>query len=718
MNDRWGLRLFVVQVLFVSMFVALLGRLFYLQIAAGEKYQLAAEDNQSRDILSPSIRGMILDVHGKPLANNSTALVVSIDHSALNRQKDLGKATLRRLSTLINVSESELWSRTRICGQSDAIADYEQRMAAYKESVAAGKKAQEPRKLCWNGSPYQPIPVTRAADPEMALRIVERNDLYPGVTAAPQGFRLYPSPEGALSTHLLGYTGIVNADELKASKNTLRLNETIGKAGLEKQYDKFLRGAPGVKTVVVDRTGRVVRTIGEQEPTSGDHLITSIDAGVQAAAEKALETVVLRARTVGDSKGRRKADGGAAIVMDIKTGRIVALASYPTYDPNIWLDGITNDQASSLFSEAKNVPALDRAIQGQFAPASTFKVVSIGAAAASGLSLNAKYNCPPAVKIGTRTFKNFESNSFGYIPMKQAIAISCDTVWYQIAYDMWVRDGGNRPNDPKDYFFNSAHGFGLGKKTGIDLPSEASGRVPDRAWKRAYWEQTKDFYCNYEKRAKPAQLTAFLIEIAKENCVDGFRVRAGDAVNFSIGQGDTTATLLQMVRLYGAIANNGTYYKPTIARAIVAPDGKVIKEFQPEVAGKLPTDQKTLDFLHEALRAVVTSGTARAPFSGFPIAVSGKTGTGEVYGRNSDGSSKGTTSWFISYGPTANPQYAIGMVVSQGGFGASTSGVGVRMIWDAIYGVKGGKVIPEAALLPNGLPTTLPKITQSGQVLK
>ena len=689
------------------MFVALFGRLFYLQIAAGPKYQLAAQDNQSREILSPSIRGMILDAQGRPLANNSTALVVTVDRIALSSQPDEGRATLKRLGALIKVSPDELWSRTRICGQADEVADYNARKAAYQAAIAAGRKISEPRRYCWNGTAYQPIPVTRAADPEMALRIVERNDLYPGVTAAPQGFRLYPAPEGALTTHVLGYTGIVNADELKASGNKLRLNETIGKAGLEKQYDKYLRGAPGVKTVVVDRTGRIVRKIGEQDPTSGNHLITSIDAGIQAAAEKALETVITRARTVGDSKGRRTADGGAAIVMDTKTGRIIALASYPTYDPNIWLDGITNDQASALFSAAKNVPALDRAIQGSYAPASTFKVVSVAALAASGQSLNANYNCPPNVKIGTRTFKNFESRAYGSIPLDKAIAISCDTVWYQIAYDMWVRDGGNFPKDPKDYFFNAAHGFGLGKKTGIDLPSEVSGRVPDRQWKKNYWESTKSFYCNYEKRAKPNQLTPFLIAIAKENCVDGFRIRAGDAVNFSIGQGDTTATLMQMVQLYGAIANDGVYYRPTIARAVVAPNGKLIKEFKPTESGKLPVSKKTLQFLQKSLREVVTSGTGRLAFSGSKIAVSGKTGTGEVYGRNADGSSKDTTSWFISFGPTENPQYAVGMVVSQGGYGASTSGVGVRMIWDAIH-----------TLLPNGLPTTLPKITSSGQVTK
>jgi penicillin-binding protein 2 len=199
------------------------------------------------------------------------------------------------------------------------------------------------------------------------------------------------------------------------------------------------------------------------------------------------------------------------------------------------------------------------------------------------------------VQIGNREFKNFDSKAAGRISLKTAIAISCDSLWYQVAYDEWVRDGGLRPKaNANDYFFTTAKGFGLGKKTGIDLPSEISGRLPDRQWKLDWYGQNKDFYCNYRDRAKKSQLTPLLIDIARENCIDGDKVRAGDAVNFSIGQGDTLMTPLQLGVAYAAIANGGTLYQPQIAKAIVKSDGTLVKKFEP-VERSLPI-RKLLTF--------------------------------------------------------------------------------------------------------------------------
>ncbi len=234
--------------------------------------------------------------------------------------------------------------------------------------------------------------------------------------------------------------------------------------------------------------------------------------------------------------------------------------------------------------------------------------------------------------------------------------------------------------------------------------------MPNRTWKQNWYEQNKDFYCNYQQRAKKQDLTRYLIEIARENCLDGNKVRAGDAVNFSIGQGDTLVTPIRLAQMYAAIANNGTYYKPQVARAIVDTDGKVIKEFKPEVADVIKEEQSTWDFLQRALRMVVTRGTAASVFSGFPVAVSGKTGTAEVFGRNPNGSAKDDTSWFASYGPTEDPTYAVVMMVSQGGFGASTSGLGVRDIYSTLFGVTGNRVDPNKAVFPNGVPTNIAKV--------
>jgi penicillin-binding protein 2 len=269
-----------------------------------------------------------------------------------------------------------------------------------------------------------------------------------------------------------------------------------------------------------------------------------------------------------------------------------------------------------------------------------------------------------------------------------------------------VRDGGLKPKaSVNDYFFKTASSFGVGKKTGIDLPSELSGRLPNRDWKKKWYESNKDFYCNYQDRAPKAQQTAYLKELARENCIDGDKVRAGDMVNFSIGQGDTLLTPLQLAVMYTAIANGGTLVQPEVARAIVTPSGEVVKKFTPAIKGSLPIEKKTLNFLQGALRAVVTSGTARGSFSGVGVEVSGKTGTGQVFGKNPNGSSKDDTSWFASYAPSKDPQYTVVMMVSQGGFGATTSGYGVRKIYEHIFGTNG-----QEAIFPNGAPVGLPKI--------
>jgi penicillin-binding protein 2 len=204
--------------------------------------------------------------------------------------------------------------------------------------------------------------------------------------------------------------------------------------------------------------------------------VTSLDVRIQSAAELALNDAVKRARASG-----YRADGGAAVVMDVRNGQVLALASNPTFDPNAFERGLTVKQASNLFSEKAGVPALNRALQGLYAPGSTFKAVSLIAAKDAGYSLKANYACPSEFQVGNRAFQNFESKSQGTLSMKRAIAVSCDTIWYKIAYDEWVRDGGLRPkSNPNDYFFNAAKKFQMGQKTGIDLPSESSGRLANR----------------------------------------------------------------------------------------------------------------------------------------------------------------------------------------------------------------------------------------------
>jgi penicillin-binding protein 2 len=667
--------------------VALFGRLFYLQVAAGPKYRDAALSIQSRDVVAPATRGLIVDGFGVPLALNKAGLAITIDRIAIDKLEDKGVGVMKRLAVLLKLKYKDIYQNTRLCGE-----------------LPKGEKAG-----CWQGSRFQPIPITKSADPDVALQIVERLDQFPGVDAQPVAIRSYPSYLDVNAAHVLGYVGpLTESDLLMGNGNQYFRSESIGKTGLEIQYDSFLRGEPGIRTVIVDRKESVTRESQNTKPVAGDHLVTSLDVRLQASAEKALKDAVLRGRANGYTS-----DSGAAVVMDIKTGRILALASYPTYDPNAWERGLTVQQATDLFSEKKSVPALNRALQGLFAPASTFKVVSAVAAAAAGYNLNATYQCPSQVEVGTRTFRNFDSKNQGSMNMTKAIAVSCDTIWYQIAFDEWLRDGGLRPkSSPNDYFFKAAQSFQITQKVRIDLPTESTSRLADREYKKSWYQQNKDFYCNYKERATKAQQTPFLLQLAAENCVDGDKVRAGDAVNFSIGQGDTVVTPLKLTQMYAAIGNGGTIWQALVAKAVVKTDGTVIQTFTPNKLGTLTAAPSTIKFLQKSLREVVVSGTGAGVFAGFPIEVSGKTGTGQVFGRNPNGSLKDDTSWFASYAPSKNPRYAVVMMVGQGGFGASTSGVGVRQIYSTLFGVTGNTVVPGAALFPQGKPPTLlPKIS-------
>ena len=687
MNQRVRLSLLVVQIFVLTLMIALLGRLFYLQVAAAPRYKDAALSIQSRDVINPAVRGLIVDSSGIPLALNRVGLAITVDRITLDKQPDKGASVLVKVSNLLGLSYTDVYRSTRLCGE-----------------LPKNEKAG-----CWTGSRYQPIPITKEADPEIALQIVERTSEYPGIGATPVALRNYPGYAGVNAAHELGYVGPVTEEDLSGvNGRSYYRSESIGKTGLEFQYDSYLRGTPGIRTVIVDRKESITRESQNTQPIGGNHLVTSLDVRLQAGVEKALADAVGRARASG-----YPGDSGAAVVMDIRNGQILAMASYPTYDPNSWEKGLSVKDAKALFSDKNNVPALSRPMQGLFAPASTFKAVSLVAAANAGYNLNATYDCPSQTQIGTRAFQNFDSKALGRMNMKRAMAVSCDTIWYQIAYDEWVRDGGLRPkSNPNDYFFKAAEGFQVNKKTGIDMPSESAGRLANREWRKDWYDQNKDFYCNYKDRAKKSQLTTFLIELARENCLDGDKIRAGDAVNFSIGQGDTVITPLKLTQMYAALGNGGKILRPSIAKAVVSTDGKIIKKIEPKQLGTLPATPATLKLLEESFRDVVTSGTAAGAFAGFPVAISGKTGTAQVFGRNANGSLKADTSWFASYGPTQNPRYAVVMMVSQGGFGASVSGVGVRKIYETLFGVTGSRIDPAKAIFPDGKPPIkIPKIS-------
>jgi len=686
-TSRITIRLVVLQVLVFSLLLTLGGRLWYLQIRNGQEYDAKAASNQIQQVVTPAVRGSILDDRGVPLADNETRLVVSANRTDLLEQADDGTAVLTRLAGVLGMKPKDVEDKVRLCD------------------------AHTPRP-CWNGSPYQPIPITDAATTQQALQIMERREDFPGITAEPTAVRQYPSPDKANAAQVLGYLSPVTDKEVAASEKTdnpLLRSDQIGRSGLESTYDSQLRGKAGVTRYQVDNLGRVIGKAGDTPAVPGDNVVTSIDAKVQAVTEKELNDAMKAARTTYDPVTHRnfKADSGAAIVMDNHTGQIIAMASEPTYDPNEWVGGISFKNYQALTDAKSNYPLLNRAIQGESAPGSTFKVVSTSAAIRAGYSEDGPYDCSSSFSIGSQVFHNDENESYGPISLARALEVSCDTVFYGIAYDQWKKDGGTDPKHPKDWFYKTAHDFGLGAKTGVDIPGEVSGRVPDRQWKKDFWEENKAGWCATAKKHKNDPNPPLKIAIAIENCPDGYVLRAGDSVNYAIGQGDTLVTPVQMARIYAALANGGTLYQPTIGKAVVSPDGKTVTPIRPKVTGKLPDSKSTLSYINQALAGVVTEGTADWKFQGWPqdkIPLHAKTGTAEVSGKQS-------TSWFDTY----TKDYTIVMTISQGGTGSGGSGEAVRRIYEAMYGVQkdGQKIDPKKGIMPQPV-TALPKMSGDG----
>ncbi|MFD1828107.1 MULTISPECIES: penicillin-binding protein 2 [Streptomyces] len=685
-TPRVTIRLVAIQVLVFSLMLTLGGRLWYLQIRNGEEYAEKAAGNHVQQVVQPAVRGAILDARGVPLADNETRLVVSASRTELMKMPDGGKAVLTRLADVLGMTYKEISEKIRLCN------------------------AETPQP-CWNGSPYQPIPVTDEATTQQALQIRERQEDFPGITAEPTAVRRYPAPYGAKTSQVLGYLSPVTDEEIEQTKDgdsPLLSSDQVGRSGLERQYDSALRGDAGVTRYRVDNLGRVIGEAENDAAEPGSSLVTSIDARVQAVAEKELALAMKEARKqFDDNTGRNyEADAGAVVVMEAKTGRIVAMASLPDYDPNVWVGGISAKDYAALTGKESNYPLLNRAIQGQAAPGSIFKVIPTAAAVKAGYEFDGRYNCSSSYSIGGQVFKNFESQNHGMIDLGRALEVSCDTVYYALAHQEWKRDGGIDPKkNPNDWFYKMAHEFGLGKLTGIDLPNEVTGRVPDRRWKREYWEANKDSWCKYGKKDGD-----YVEKIAYENCLEGNKLRAGDSVNYSIGQGDTLVTPIQMATIYAALSNGGTVHEPTVGKAVISPDGKRVREIRPKERGRLPIDRTTLRQMDEALEGVATRGTAAWRFAdtGWPqdkIPMHAKTGTAEVHGKQ-------TTSWFATY----TDEYAIVMTISQGGTGSGASGPAVRNIYDALYGVDDdGKIHRDRALLPRPQ-KELPRITPDGTI--
>jgi penicillin-binding protein 2 len=684
MNAASRRRLVLLYVIAAAMLISLGGRLYYLQVIDSTAYTKLAAQNQTRDVLVPAVRGQILDDVGSQLVTNQTALVVSVNMAVLSRQHDGGSAVLSRLATLLGMPEEVLREKVRQC--------------------ARGVPAP-----CWAGSPYQPIPVDQHVSDQVALQVMEEQQQFPGVTAQVQPVVDYPEPDGANPAQVLGYLQPITPQELASrhlSVTGFSGVDLVGQAGLEAQYDGQLRGTPGNQVVYVNAAGNVTGTAGQTQPVSGDDLVTSLNAQLQADVQQALNGAISKSRSEHNA-----ANQAAAIVMTT-TGRVVAMASYPDYNPSVWVGGISQKQFNELFGPAYGEPIYNWATQGQYAPGSTWKITSTAAAVANGYPLDGLYSCPASISIGGVTLLNDGEPGLGDMTLAQALIYSCDTVFYQLGYDMYLSDDTKAnvvtsPAAPVQKMQKMELAWGFGQPTGIDLPAQSLGSVPTREWLYYLWKDnahTGENWCKYGRANG-----TYIQRIEYQDCYYGNVWEPGQAAIAAIGQGYVTVTPLQLADAYAALANGGTLYSPRIGEALISPaTGQVVRLINPPVIRHLPVASHTLAYIRDALQGVVTQGTAAGAFAGFPlnqVCVAGKTGTAQLFGKNA-------TSVFASFAPCDHPKFVVLVMVPNSGYGADVAAPAVRQIWDDIYGLEGHQ-----AAFPGGqLPSSLPQISSTGAI--
>jgi len=642
-DDRTRLRLAIVGAIVLAMLGVLIARLWFLQVLSGSTYANAAEHNRVRIVAVEAPRGRILDDKGRVLVKNRTALAVGMARDDLPKSSKTALALKKRLASLLGMTVKQI----------------NQRLADRRTS------------------PYKPSIIAEDVSQNVIFTIRERQEVFPGVQTLTLPVRTYPY--GTLAAQLLGYVGETNESELKTLKG-YQLGDSIGRTGLERTYEQYLRGTPGLQKLEVDASGRVLGTLGDNPPKPGDDVKLSLDLGVQKVAETALFQGIERARSrVFPATGQNfLAPAGAAVVLNAKTGAVVAMASYPTYDPSKFVGGVSDAYWSFLNNPANNFPLLDRATQAAYPPGSTFKPILATAALATGAgSPNGRYPCETDFRFGDRVFHNWQPRN-AVISIQQSLIESCDTVYYNFAKNWWLTENhvvglGKQPYETMQVW---ARKFGLGLDTGIDLPQETAGIIPGRAYREAYWEANKGFYCAEYNKTKSL--------VYEDLCQRGYLWRGGDALNMAIGQGDVEATPLQMAVVYSAVANGGSVLVPHLGMQIITPAGKVVKTIGPVVRQRVGAPTSVVKYVQRALAQVPIKGTAVFPYREWPfgsIPVAAKTGSAEIVGKQ-------PFSWFASYAPANDPQYVVVAVVEQAGFGSQVAGPVVRRIMDQLFQLK------------------------------
>lgn len=602
MEDRNRItRLHTLLVVCLVLFAVLLGRMVYLQLWRGDYYAKQSDGNRLRQsrILAP--RGIIYDSEGKELVNNLPGYAV-----VLQKQSSYKPETLQRLSNLLQMPVEE---------------------------INAKIKASE--------NFYEPIMLKNNLDQQMVTKIEEQRRYMPEVMLSVQPIRNYPYHE--LAVHALGYVGEVSAYEIEQGlfKNITQ-GSLVGKAGLEKTYDKYLRGEDGAFMEEVDVAGNVVKHYDSVQPVPGKNLKLTIDYELQKELEAFTDKHLAFLRSSGIAPGARAA---AVVAIDPRNGAVRAMVSRPGYDPNWFVHGISSKNWNSINNDT-NFPMNNKVITGEYPPGSTFKIVTGSAAfELKKVGLN-----EPIFDGGFHpmvpTMGNAGGEVLGWLTFIKALAMSDNVYFYELGYRVGI-----------DNIEKYAHIFGFGERTGIDLEGESKGLVASKKVKREIWNE--DW-------------------------------RLGDTFNAAIGQGFNLTTPIQLSVMLSIVANGGTKYQPYLVDSITNSDGSLFEKPKRAEGKHIDVSQQTIDYIRMGMSATTQEGGTASYFAGLPKPIAGKTGTAE----NSHGRDHGL---FVAYGPVDDPELVVVCIVEQGGFGSIAAGPIVYKAFEEFFQEKGYMPRPDKA---------------------
>jgi len=658
------LRLAILGVVIVVTFVAMFSRLWFLQVLATEDYQQLARENRVRLVYTEPPRGRILDRNGNVLVDNRPSYALTVNKQLIDEPEEQTK-TLKKLARLLLPKDFDLSKKSK---------KQQEQKKEFRRERRRTFKDLERRLNDVTVSPYKPVAVAYDVDPMLAVRIRDNAENYEGVGIEELPVRVYP--QGKIAPQILGYIGEISQEDLKSpyflqARPKYRAGDIVGKLGLERSYDRHLRGRPGIQRYVVNSAGEPIGApIEVQAEQSGKDLVLSLDAAIQRVAENSLENGIMASRNAG-----YEAPDGGVVVMDPNDGGVVAMASFPTYDPALLSDGFSNKDARQLgwhTEDGSDDAMINRAAQAAVPPGSIFKVVTAGAAIANGLTdPYESIPCPGSYDYKEQVFANWTSADFGSVDLERSLTISCDTYYYELGKRLEEAYGppSSAGGDGTEKFQKYMRLAGFGHPTGLDI-AETSGRVPDEEWYED-WCPTVNPDLNF--------------------CRIGWL--PGYTINMSIGQGDLSVSPLQMAVTFAAIVNGGNVLQPRLGWEIARSNEEsgqleTQRAFKPSVRRKLPLDEATLSEMRAGLEAVTASGegTATSAFAGYPMAqypVAGKTGTAQI---GSVDSGK-NFAWFVSYAPADDPEYLVSVFIEKAGHGGESAAPVARQIFEAIFGI-------------------------------